>query len=157
MMRSLAVLALTGLASSAVAAERPDRLTPVLGEAAVSQATPTLRSDADVIYAPSTGGTTVMPAPKMVTPMTVTPTLVLYSNVRVKDTKNIAPCAIPRIVQVADPCNPGCLVNVEVCVPPCACECVKVSRCGTKVKLDYGKYEVEITSRRGQVVVDYDD
>lgn len=150
-MKSLAVLIVAGLASAAVAADRPSRLGPVLVPPALSQVTPTPLPESDQAYVPGSS-MVVMPSPSA-----VTPTFAVYSNVKYKDQRNIHPCAVSKIVQIADPCNPCCLVNVEVCVPPCACECVKVSKCGTKVKLDYGKYEVELTSRRGYVVVDYDD
>ena len=36
---------------------------------------------------------------------------------------------------------------VKICVPPCGCPKVRVTRNGSKVKYDYGKYEVEISSR----------
>jgi hypothetical protein len=98
----------------------------------------------------------VLPAPSAA-PVVGAP-IVMYSNVRYRAERNIAPCAVSKIVSVADPCNPGCCVNVEICVPPCECECVKVSKCGTKVKYDYGKYAVDITSRRtGAIVVSYHD
>ncbi len=100
----------------------------------------------------------VLPATPSPAPVVVGAPIALYSNVRYRAERNIAPCAVSKIVSVADPCNPGCCVNVEICVPPCECECVKVSKCGTKVKYDYGKYEVEVTSRRtGVVVVNYND
>ena len=92
----------------------------------------------------------------------------LYHCVRVKDECNIAPCAVPQIVMVKDPCAvcdpcnpcaaPKC-VAVQICVPPCS-ECpprVTCKRDGEYVKYDYGKYRVEITSRNGVVTVDYDD
>jgi hypothetical protein len=46
---------------------------------------------------------------------------------------------------------------VKICVPPCGCAKVKVSREGRRVKYDYGKYSVEVTSKNGKVYVDYDD
>ncbi|QDT14832.1 hypothetical protein [Alienimonas californiensis] len=55
-------------------------------------------------------------------------------------------------------CDDGCaLVFVEICVPPCQPEEVKVTRHGYRVHLDFGKYEVTLTSRDGYVRVDYDD
>lgn len=85
----------------------------------------------------------------------------VHANVRVRDRHNIAPCAVPTLVQVPDPCDPcgeRC-VNVEVCVPPCDCpDKVRVTRNGHKVRYDYGKYAVDITVRKtGVIVVDYDD
>lgn len=53
-------------------------------------------------------------------------------------------------------CEPAC-VYIQICVPPCDCADVKISRNGTKVKYDYGEYEVEIKSKDGIVKVDYDD
>jgi len=53
-------------------------------------------------------------------------------------------------------CDPGC-VYIQICVPPCDCADVKISRNGAKVKYDYGEYEVEIKSKDGIVKVDYDD
>ena len=64
-----------------------------------------------------------------------------------------APCACNH------PCNccaPAC-VAVQICVPPCGCERVKISRDGRKHKYDYGKYEVEVKVKNGYVKVDYDD
>jgi len=87
----------------------------------------------------------------------------LYSCVKYKDHHNIHPCAVSKIVAVQDPCYDPCscgppqCVYVLICVPPCGCERIKVSRHGRKVKYDYGKYEVEIKSKRGVIYVDYDD
>lgn len=89
-------------------------------------------------------------------------------NVRYSDLKNIAPCAVPKMIWIVDPCwkpakcgccrpaKPPC-IQVKICVPPCGCPCIKVSKDGRKIKYDYGKYEVEITSKNGRVRVDYDD
>jgi hypothetical protein len=56
--------------------------------------------------------------------------------------------------------EPVC-VYIQICVPPESCDCkcpeIKVSRKGSKIKYDYGDYEVEITSKDGVVKVDYDD
>jgi len=91
---------------------------------------------------------------------TATPALRLYEHVRVKQARNIAPCAQPKLVAIKDPCFPcsGNCVYVEVCVPPCEREEVCCSRRGDKIRLDYGKYSVDIeTTRRGLVVIDYND
>lgn len=96
--------------------------------------------------------------------------ITLFSNVRYKDERNIAPCAIPQIVMVKDPCKAPCdpctpcatpaprCVAVQICVPPCSPCPPKVTcrRGGEYVKYDFGKYRVEIRSRRGCVTVDYD-
>lgn len=87
----------------------------------------------------------------------------LYHNVRYKDLRNIHPCAVEKIVAVPDPCPNPCnacapsCVYVRICVPPCDCYETKCSKHGNKIKYDFGKYEVEITSGRGVVTVDYDD
>ncbi|MEX1098073.1 MAG: hypothetical protein WED34_18670 [Planctomycetales bacterium] len=87
----------------------------------------------------------------------------LYHNVKYEDLDNVHPCAITRIVMVPDPCADPCYgcgpqcVAVQICVPPCACERVKTSKDGRKIKYDYGKYEVEIEVKRGYIKVDYDD
>jgi hypothetical protein len=78
--------------------------------------------------------------------------------------------AIPQIVMVKDPCKVPCdpcnpcatpaprCVAVQICVPPCSPCPPKVTcrRGGEYVKYDFGKYRVEIRSRRGCVTVDYD-
>lgn len=85
----------------------------------------------------------------------------LFTNVRYRATRNIAPCAVPTIVQVADPCNRdrNCktCVNVEVCVPPCDPKDVHVTRDGNRVRYDYGKYAVVIRSVGDHLVVHYAD
>lgn len=87
----------------------------------------------------------------------------LYQNVKYRSPRNMAPCSMPIIVQVPDPCAPrnSCCprpcVNVEICVPTCGCPNVCVTRCGNRTRYDYGKYEITITSIAGRVVVDYDD
>ncbi len=95
------------------------------------------------------------------------PTTGLFHCVRYEDLHNIHPCAVTKIVSIKDPCwkpDPcSCecqvapCVLVKICVPPGGCPKVRVTRNGSKVKYDYGKYEVEITSRNGEVKVDYDD
>lgn len=89
----------------------------------------------------------------------------LYHCVEYEDLDNIAPCAVPKIVWVRDPCachdpcsccQPKC-VAVKICVPHCGCAKVKVKDHGRKVEYDYGEYKVEIESEDGVVKVDYDD
>ena len=91
----------------------------------------------------------------------------LFHCVRYEDLRNIHPCAVTKIVSIKDPCwkpdpcsyecQVAPCVLVKICVPPCGCPKVRVTRNGSKVKFDYGKYEVEISSRNGVVKVDYDD
>ncbi|HUG90574.1 MAG TPA: hypothetical protein VML55_07065 [Planctomycetaceae bacterium] len=89
----------------------------------------------------------------------------LFRHVKYDDTDEAHPCGVMRLVAVKDPrsCRRACdccvtrLVLVEVCVPPSGSPKVKVSRDGRKVELDYGKYEIEIESKKGYVEVEYDD
>ncbi len=89
------------------------------------------------------------------------PTAVAYQNVKYRGTRNIAPCAVPTLVQVPDPCNKNACckscVNVEICVPPCDPRKVKVTHDGNKVRYDYGKYAVSVRSIGNHVVVHYED
>jgi hypothetical protein len=96
--------------------------------------------------------------------------VVLFDCVCYKDLKNIHPCAVPRIVMVPDPCacndpcsccEPKC-VAIQICVPPtdecCGPEEKHICKNGgKKQKYCFGKYAVEITVKKGVVVVDYDD
>ena len=85
------------------------------------------------------------------------PVIELYTNVRVRDRKNIHPCAVSKIVQVVDPCDKCCKVFVEICVPPCANETVRCYRNGDRLRFCYGEYSVDVTTRRYDVVVNYND
>ncbi|WP_417848269.1 hypothetical protein [Thalassoglobus sp.] len=88
----------------------------------------------------------------------------LYRNVKVIQARKIHPCAVPKIVQVPNPCYDRCnpcgkepeCVFVEICVPPCACEEVSICKDGRRTKFDYGKYGVKVTNRRGTLVINYD-
>lgn len=86
----------------------------------------------------------------------------LATCVEVRQACRIAPNAVPIIVAVRDPhlgrfrtCVEQ-LAYVEVCVPQCPVRKVKVSPCRTRVRLDYGRYAVNILSRNGRIIVDYD-
>jgi hypothetical protein len=85
----------------------------------------------------------------------------IYQNVKYRAVRNIAPCAVPTIIQVPDPCNKDACcktcVNVQVCVPPCEPCKVKVTRDGKNVRYDYGKYSVSVRSIGHHVVVHYED
>lgn len=88
----------------------------------------------------------------------VGPALPLYQNVRVRQTRNMHPQAVPTLVAIRNPSFGGSCVYVEVCVPPCGPGQVLCYRRGDRIRLDYGKYSVDIvTTRRGVVVVDYND
>jgi len=89
----------------------------------------------------------------------------LFNRVKYKDYDEMAPCAVTKIIQVKDPCacrdacnccGPKC-VSIRICVPPCACERVKVSRNGNRIKYDYGEYEVDVRVKKGYIEVDYQD
>lgn len=86
----------------------------------------------------------------------------LATCVEVRQACRIAPNAVPIVVAVRDPhigrfrkCVEQ-LAYVEVCVPPCPVRRVKISPCRTRVRLDYGRYAVNILSRNGRIIVDYD-
>jgi hypothetical protein len=86
----------------------------------------------------------------------------LATCVRVEDPFNIAPNAVPVVVAVRDPhlCAHECherVAYVEICVPPCPPRCIRVSPCRTRVTLDFGRYQVDIKSVNGLIVVDYDN
>jgi hypothetical protein len=112
--------------------------------------------------APSLGATQVPGAAPVPVQSVAIP---LFQCVKYKDERKIAPCAVPMIVLVRDPCarcsnrctTPPC-VAVQICVPPCS-TCpprIVCRRNGEYVKYDFGKYRVEIRSKNGVVKVDYD-
>jgi len=126
--------------------------TVIYGGAAPSYAEPTLVPQVESL--PPIPSTEAAPASVVATPVQVLPAL--YTNVRVRDARNIPECAVPCIVSAPDPCNPCCNVSVQICAPPCAVADVKCRREGEKIVYDFGKCEVEVTARRDFVVVDYD-
>lgn len=175
-MRKLSVLAaaiaVAGLASTTFAAKRTTmKVKPVLMDFDKTKFV-THVSHVQPPPPPAPGSGTIQPIPSgpaVGGPVVGHPgAMVLYHGVKVKDRKNIHPCAVPKVVKIIDPCwkpqhcgccapaRPRC-VYVKICVPPCACERVKVSRDGRKVKYDYGEYQVELESKDGVVEVDYDD
>jgi len=93
------------------------------------------------------------------------PPIELFTRVKYKDRDEMAPCAVTKIIQVKDPCacddpcdccGPKC-VSIAICVPPCACERVKVRKNGTRIEYDYGDYEVDVRVKKGYIEVDYQD
>lgn len=89
----------------------------------------------------------------------------LFHNVKYKDLDEMAPCAVPKIITVKDPCachhpchccGPKC-VQIQICVPPCACEEFKSRRNGDRVRYDYGEYAVDVRVKDGYIEVDYQD
>ena len=111
------------------------------------------------------------PAPAVDAPMTPVPMthsssypvvgtpvmgVALYDNVKVKDPDHIHPCAVPQILPAPDPCDPCKCVYVKVCAPECV-PTISKDRHGRRTTYDYGDYRIQISSRRGKVIVDYDD
>ncbi len=105
------------------------------------------------------------PAPELVPQAAPVEVIQLFHCVSYEDLDHIHPCAVRTVVAVKDPtccpdpcgcCTPGC-VYVEICVPPCCPYKYEVKRRDhSKIEYDYGRYEIEITSRDGVVHVDYD-
>ncbi len=86
----------------------------------------------------------------------------LATCVQVQDECNIAPSAVPVVIAVRDPnmCvheTVERLVYVQIFVPQCPLRDLQVSPCRTRVSLDYGRYEVDIKSGNGVIVIDYDN
>ncbi len=161
MMKSISscLLGLAVMATAAIGAE--GRLIRPVG---LLQGGPTLLSQTDLPMPAPLSPTPEVQYSGPVTGLPVMPaTVEIYHNVKYRGERNIAPCAKPIIVQVPDPCAckdsccPTPCVNVQICVPECGCPCVKVTRCGNKVRYDYGKYAVDVVSARGRIIVDYDD
>jgi hypothetical protein len=119
----------------------------------------------DAVYSQPVPTVTAKPVPGQAPIPVESAGIPLAQCVKYKDKCKIAPCAVPMVVLVKDPCakrcdpcaTPAC-VAVEICVPPCSTCPPKVTcrRDGEYVKYDFGKYRVEIRSRNGVVKVDYD-
>jgi len=97
-------------------------------------------------------------------PLPLAPAPALFPCVKYRDRHHIAPCAVPMYVAVRDPCDrhdrcscgpPKCVL-VEICVPPCGSPRITCKHDGARVRYVYGRYAVNITSRHGVVVVNYD-
>ena len=148
-MKKLLIVALLAVLAGADLSAREPLLVPTRGGELAVAAEPTL-----VIPVAEPQGTPVLYTEYVVE---ASPVIELYTNVRVRDRKNVAPCAVSKIVQVNDPCDKCCKVFVEICVPPCACETVRCYRHGDRLRFCYGEYSVDVTSRRHDVVVNYND
>jgi len=86
----------------------------------------------------------------------------LTTCVQVRDLCNAAPDAVPAILAVRDPhcCEHDLaerVVYVEILVPRCPLQKLEVSKCGTRVDLCFGEYDIEVRSRNGVVTVQYDN
>ena len=99
----------------------------------------------------------VVTQPCIICDAAMAPMIPLYPKVRVIQSRNIAPCAVPKIVAVPDPCHPGACVFISICVPPGTCENVYTHAHHERVVFDYGKYAVKVTNRHGTLFVNYDD
>jgi len=86
----------------------------------------------------------------------------LFPHVRYRRHRNVAPCAVSKIIQVNDPraskcsCGPQC-VFIEICVPPCEHETVRCRRQGDRLRFYYGKYKVDVRVKKGYITVEYRD
>lgn len=89
----------------------------------------------------------------------------LYRNVKYKDLDEVAPCAVPKIIRVPNPCYKPCscccpqqprCVYIKVCVPHCGCAEVDVEDDGD-VELDYGEYAIDVRQKDHYIEVDYQD
>jgi hypothetical protein len=97
-------------------------------------------------------------------PMQLAPAPPLFRKVKYIDRRHIAPGAVHMYVAVRDPrerherglSGPPKCVLVEICVPPYGMPKITSRHDGTRVRYDYGQYAVNITSRHGVVVVNYD-
>ena len=93
----------------------------------------------------------------------VTCPVALEPHVRVRGLHRVAPNAVPVVVAVRDPHlgrfgHAGCveqLVYVEVLVPTCPLQRLRVSPCKTRIVMDYGHHSVTIVSRNDCVDVIY--
>ena len=148
MKKLLIVALLAAFVGADLSAREPLRVPANRGELALA-AEPTL-----LVPVAEPQGT---PVPYTEYVVEASPVIKLYTNVRVRDQKNIHPCAVSKIVQVVDPCDKCCKVFIEICVPPCANEAVRCYRNGDRLRFCYGNYSVDVTSRRYDVVVNYND
>jgi hypothetical protein len=46
---------------------------------------------------------------------------------------------------------------VQVMAPPREPRCIEVSPCGRKVRMDFGKYEIDVVAYNDYIKVDYDN
>ena len=85
----------------------------------------------------------------------------LFSRVKYTDLHEKAPCAVPKIITVKNPCPDDGYgpptVCIEICIPTCGCEEVTCRRFGNRIRYDYGKYAVDVRIKRGYIQVDYQD
>jgi hypothetical protein len=179
MSRKFAVLAAVvalGISTAAIAADEVLLVAPAAApiqqtSGTVNQVVPVVPPTSVVVpptsVAPPTSvHVTNQPVPTSMQPVPFQEAAPLFTKVKVRDPRRIACNSVPMVVTVKDPCackdvcntcGPKC-VNVLVCVPGCT-ECppkVTCKRDGAFVRYDFGKYRVEVRSRKGFVEIDYD-
>jgi len=175
----LFVLAVAGIVSTASAKDRSRRKLPRPQLLTMSQVkivdaksskfqqvslqTPTLAVQ-DAPPAPSGG-------PDDVAPKDTRPAITLFRCVEYVDVDEMAPCAVPMIAQVPDPCarrNPcqcrcQCccpkMVYVKICVPRHCCPPrIEIKDDGREYVYRFGgDYHVDVRVRDGFIEVDYQD
>ncbi|MFO1095144.1 MAG: hypothetical protein U0992_17830 [Planctomycetaceae bacterium] len=148
MLKLVVCFAAAGLVSIAAVGATPE-LPPL--PAPETAAVPTLATT-------PTPATPLVPTPDSnASPSKSAPPIVLYTNVKVEDRHNIPECAVPIVISIPDPCQPGCCRYIEICALPDCKPVVTTSPSGRKIEYDYGRFEVEIYNRSRYVVVNYDD
>ena len=172
MKKLMSLAALGALVAATATATAGDRFFKVAGTSRPSW----IRSSLLFSQAPPSPSKAPLAAEPMPMPAAGTP-IELYHCVKYVDHSEMAPCAVTKIVQVREPdpcpqlrrqhrhcCDPcACCppppkcVSVAICVPACACESVKVSRDGRRIRYDYGKYAVDIRVKKDYIEVDYQD
>lgn len=176
MNRKLTVLAAVvalGITTAAIAAEEVILVAPAIQQVSgtANQVVP-VSPPTTVVVPPtfavpqSSPQVVAQPVPTAMQPVPFQEAAPLFTNVKIRDPRRIACNSVPMVVTVKDPCackdvcntcGPKC-VNVLVCVPGCT-ECppkVTCKRDGAYVRYDFGKYRVEVRSKKGVVEIDYD-
>lgn len=177
MSRKLTVLAAVvalGFTTAAIAAEEVILVAPAIQQVSgtanqvvpVSPPTTVVAPPTTIVVPPTTPHVVAQPVPTAMQPVPFQEAAPLFTNVKIRDPRRIACNSVPMVVTVKDPCackdvcntcGPKC-VNVLVCVPGCT-ECppkVTCKRDGAYVRYDFGKYRVEVRSKKGIVEIDYD-
>jgi len=125
--------------------------------------------ESDIPPAPATAASPapmpVAPIPSVpmqpnLTPVAEAPAVPLFECVRYLGKPRIAPCAVTKTIVIKDPCQTRCdccqkCVAINICVPGCACECIKSNKLGNRIVYDYGKHKVIVRILRGRVLVVY--
>lgn len=119
---------------------------------------------------PPAPGTAAKPAPMPAAPAPMEPNytpvaeapvaIPMFECVRYLGKHRMAPCAKTKTIVIKDPCQSRCdccqkCVAINICVPPCACECIKPNKLGNRIVYDYGQHKVIVRILRGRVLVTY--